>query len=122
MATSKKSLNEKLRVKYMEMVGEFLTNEGEEILLTGSNEYAIPCVDEDGNDEFVVVTFKVPTGSRDGDPYDGYEMAEEYRMKCEAKAEKAKESAKKKAEKMAKDKAIREAKAKAKAERQTKEK
>lgn len=119
MATSKKSLNEKLRAKYMELVKCYLADEyDEEILVTGSNEFCIPCVDEEGNDEFLVVTFKVPTGSRDGDVYDGYEMAEEYRMKCEAKAEKAKESAKKKAEKMARDKAMREAKAKAKAERQ----
>lgn len=122
MATSKKSLNEKLRAKYMELVKRYLADEhDEEILVTGSNEFCIPCVDEEGNDEFLVVTFKVPTGSRDGDMYDGYAMAEDYRMKCEAKAEKAKESAKKKAEKMARDKAMREAKAKAKAEHQAKE-
>ncbi len=119
MATSKKSLNEKLRAKYMELVKCYLADEyDEEILVTGSNEFCIPCVDDEGNDEFLVVTFKVPTGSRDGDAYDGYAMAEDYRMKCEAKAEKAKESAKKKAEKIARDKENREAKAKAKAEHQ----
>lgn len=119
MATSKKSLNEKLRAKYMELVKCYLADEyDEEILVTGSNEFCIPCVDDEGNDEFLVVTFKVPTGSRDGDAYDGYAMAEDYRMKREAKAEKAKESAKKKAEKIARDKANREAKAKAKAEHQ----
>ena len=119
MATSKKSLNEKLRAKYMELVKCYLADEyDEEILVTGSNEFCIPCVDDEGNDEFLVVTFKVPTGSRDGDAYDGYAMAEDYRMKCEAKAEKAKESAKKKAEKIARDKANREAKARAKAEHQ----
>lgn len=119
MATSKKSLNEKLRAKYMELVKCYLADEyDEEILVTGSNEFCIPCVDDEGNDEFLVITFKVPTGSRDGDAYDGYAMAEDYRMKCEAKAEKAKESAKKKAEKIARDKANREAKAKAKAEHQ----
>ena len=119
MAVSKKSLNEKLRAKYMELVKCYLADEyDEEILVTGSNEFCIPCVDDEGNDEFLVVTFKVPTGSRDGDAYDGYAMAEDYRMKCEAKAEKAKESAKKKAEKIARDKANREAKAKAKAEHQ----
>lgn len=121
MATSKKSLNEKLRAKYMELVKCYLADEyDEEILVTGSNEFCIPCVDDEGNDEFLVVTFKVPTGSRDGDAYDGYAMAEDYRMKCEAKAEKAKESAKKKAEKIARDKANREARAKAKAEHQGK--
>lgn len=121
MATSKRSLNDKLRTRYMEIIGEVLTEQGEEILLTGSNEYAIPCVDDEGNDEFLVITFKIPTGSRDGDAYDGYALAEEYAMKCKAKEEKAKESAKKKAEKIARDKANREARAKAKAEHQAKE-
>lgn len=122
MATSKKSLNEKLRAKYMELVKCYLADEyDEEILVTGSNEFCIPCVDEEGNDEFLVITFKVPTGSRDGDAYDGYALAQEYEMKCKEKMEKAKESAKKKAEKIERDKAVREARAKAKAERKTKE-
>jgi len=120
MATSKKSLNEKLRNFYLTLVSDFLKEKGEEILVTGSNEICLPCVDSEGNDEFVVITFKVPTGSRDGDPYDGYGIAEDYAMKCEAKAEKAKETARKKAEKIAKDKADREARAKAKAEHQAK--
>jgi hypothetical protein len=120
MATSKKSLNEKLRNKYLTAVSDFLKEKGEEILITGSNEICLPCVDEDGNDEFVVITFKVPTGSRDGDLYDGYSVAEDFKMKQTAKAEKAKESAEKKAAKIAKDKANREARAKAKAEHQAK--
>ncbi len=115
MAVSKKSLNDALRVRYMEMIGEYLTAEGEELLTTGSNEYAIPCVDAEGNDEWLVITFKIPTGSRDGDPYDGYAMAEEYSLKQKAKAEKAKEAAAKKAAKIAKDEAARKAKAEAKA-------
>lgn len=118
MATSKKSLNEKLRNSYLTLISDYLKEKGEEILVTGSNEICLPCVDSEGNDEFVVVTVKVPTGSRDGDPYDGYSLAEDYAMKQKAKAEKAKESAAKKAEKIAKDKAAREAKAKAKAEHQ----
>ena len=118
MASSKKSLNEKLRNSYLTLISDYLKEKGEEILVTGSNEICLPCVDSEGNDEFVVVTVKVPTGSRDGDPYDGYSLAEDYAMKQKAKAEKARESAAKKAEKIAKDKAAREAKAKAKAEHQ----
>lgn len=116
MATSKKSLNEKLRNSYLTLISDYLKDKGEEILVTGSNEICLPCVDAEGNDEFLVITFKVPTGSRDGDPYDGYSIAEDYAMKQTAKAEKAKESAAKKAAKIAKDKADREAKAKARAE------
>ena len=121
MATSKKSLNEKLRYRYLNLIADYLHAQDEEVLVTGSNEICIPCVDEEGNDEFLVITFKVPTGSRDGDAYDGYALAQEYEMKCKEKMEKAKESAKKKAEKIEHDKAVREARAKAKAERKTKE-
>lgn len=116
MATSKKSLHETLRAQYIERVSKFLADEGEEILVTGSNEIALPCVDSEGNDEFIVLTFKIPTGSRDGDAYDGYSMAEDYRMKCAEKAEKAKAAAEKKAKKIEADKKAREAKAKAKAD------
>lgn len=116
MATSKKALHEELRARYMANVEAVLTNMGEELLQTASNEYAIPCVDKEGNDEFIVITFKVPTGSRDGDAYDGYALADEYQIKCLEKQAKAKATAQKKAEKIARDKANREARAKAKAE------
>ena len=118
--TSKKSLHNALRAKYIERVSEFLADAGEEVLITGSNEIALPCVDSEGNDEFVVITFKVPTGSRDGDAYDGYSMAEDFKMKTAEKAEKAKIAAEKKAKKIARDKKMREERAKAKAEHSAK--
>lgn len=100
-------VRDNLRNRYMAAVRQFLTQAGEEILETNSNEFAIPCVDEKGNDEFVVVSFKIPVGSRDGDPYDGYAMAEDYAMKKEEKARKAAEAAEKKRQKMEKDAARR---------------
>lgn len=118
MASTKKSLHENLRNKYLEKITEFFKATDEEVLRTGTNEIAFPCVDEEGNDEFIVLTVKVPTGSRDGEPYDGYAMAEDFVRKQTEKAEKAKESAEKKAKKIAKDQAMRDAKAKAKAERE----
>lgn len=121
MATSRKTLRDNLRTAYLERIMELFRVNGEEVLRTGSNEFAFPCLDADGNDEFVVVTVKVPTGERGGDPYDGYGEAEAYSMKVAEKAEKAKEAAAKKAAKIAKDEADRkaraEAKAKAKAEK-----
>lgn len=115
---SKKSLHNALRAKYIERVSKFLADAGEEVLVTGSNEIALPCVDSEGNDEFVVIAFKVPTGSRDGDAYDGYSMAEDFKMKSAEKAEKAKAAAEKKAKKIAQDRKMREERAKAKAERE----
>ena len=112
MAVSQKVLNEKLREKFLEIVGEILKEKDEEVLRTGSNEIAVPCLDEEGNEKFVVLTIKVPTGSRDGDAYDGYAMAEEFEIKQKLKAEKAKETAEKKAKKIERDKKLREQKRK----------
>ena len=112
MAKTAKVLNDEIKVRFLEGIAEHLSNVGEEVLRVGSNEIALPVVDEDGNEKWLVLVFKVPTGSRDGDAYDGYSMAEDYKMKLAEKAEKEKA----KAEKAAKDKSKREAKAKEKAE------
>jgi hypothetical protein len=118
MAKTKAQLHEGIRAKYMEAVSKLLAENGEEVLRTNSNEIAIPCLDEEGNEEFLVLVFKVPTGSRNGDVYDGYSMAEDYAMKVRGKAEKAEKDKAKKEAKIARDKAMREQKAKAKAERE----
>ena len=110
---TRKQLDEEIKVRFLEGVSEHLENVGEEVLRVGSNELALPVVDSNGEERWLVVTFKVPTGSRDGDAYDGYSMKEDYEMKLAEKAAKAEA----KAAKAEKDKAKREAKkAEAKAE------
>lgn len=118
MAKTKKQLHEELRADYLTKLTEYLTEKGEEVLQTGSQEVAIPCVDSEGNDEYIVITIKVPTGSRDGDAYDGYAMAEEYRLRVAAAKEREEKAKAEKERKIARDKAMREQKAKAKAERE----
>ena len=110
MATSNKVLNDKLRERYLAVVSDALTAKDEEVLRVGSNELALPCLDSEGNEKFIVVTVKVPTGSRDGDAYDGYSMAEDWEIKCRLKEETAKKKAEDKAKKIAKDKKKREEK------------
>lgn len=112
---TKQELNNKLRASFIARVSETLANEGYEVLTTNSNQIAIPCVDEEQNDEYVVITFQIPKGSRDGDAYDGYAEAESYAMKVTDKAEKAKAAAIAKAAKIERDKKMREQKAAAKA-------
>ena len=118
MAKTKKQLHEELRADYLAKLVEYLTEKGEEVLQTGSQEVAIPCVDSEGNDEYIVITIKVPTGSRDGDAYDGYAVAEEYRLRVEKQRETAERLKAEKERKIARDQAMREQKAKAKAERE----
>lgn len=103
---TRKQLDEEIKVRFLEGVSEHLENAGEEVLRVGSNEIALPVVDSNGEERWLVVTFKVPTGSRDGDAYDGYSMKEDYEMKLAEKAAKAEA----KAAKAEKDKAKREAK------------
>jgi hypothetical protein len=81
-------LDEEIKVRFLEGVSEHLEGVGEEVLRVGSNELALPVVDSAGEERWLVLTFKVPTGSRDGDAYDGYSMAEDYQMKLKEKAEK----------------------------------
>jgi hypothetical protein len=110
MAKTAKVLNEEIKVRFLEGVSEHLTQCGEEVLRTGSNEIALPVVDEAGNEKWLVLTFKVPTGSRDGDAYDGYSMAEDYAIKCKNKAETAAKKEAEKAKKIERDKKKREKK------------
>ena len=101
MAKTQKSLNDELRASYLRKVCEYLEME-DEVLMVGANELAVPVVDTEGNEKWIVFTVKVPTGSRDGDAYDGYAMAEDYRMRQTHKAEKAAERERKTAERKAK--------------------
>lgn len=110
MAEAKKVYREKVRAAYMEKVSKFLESSGEEVLLVGSNEFAIPVVREDGEEDYVVLTFKMPTGSRDGDGYDGYAMRDDYAFKCEEKHKKEEAKRIEKEKKIARDKKAREAK------------
>ena len=58
------------------------------------------------------------SGSRDGEAYDAYSLAQEYTMKQAEKKEKAEKAAKEKAAKIARDTEMRRQKAEAKAKRE----
>lgn len=121
MAKTTKQLHEALRNKYLNLITQFLIEQGEEVLQVKSNEIAFPVVDEERNDEFIKIAISVPTGSRDdGEAFDGFGVARQYAQTIADKAEKAKADAEKKAKKIARDKAMREQKAKAKAEHEAK--
>lgn len=108
MAVSRKVEREMIRNEFLTLVSEFLSTKGEEVLRVKSNEIAIPVVGCEDNEDFLVVTFKVPTGANKGtEPYDGYSEAESYEIKCKEKIEKAKANAEKKKRKMERDAEIR---------------
>ena len=112
MAISRKAEREMIRTSFLDKVGQFLYDSGEEVLRVKSNEIAIPVVGCEGNEDFLVLTFKVPTGANKGtEPYDGYALAEDYIHNLTEKERTAKEKAEEKAKKIAKDAEIRKRKA-----------
>ena len=113
MATTKKNVKNELRAIWTEKVAEWLRTNGEDALRVSSNEIAIPVVGSDGSEDFVIFTIKVPIGSRDGEAYDGYAMAEDFKLKQDSKAAKAAEAAKAKEAKKARDEKAREEKKRA---------
>ena len=109
---------DKVRNEFIENVEELFKGQDYEVLTNASNELCVPIVNAEGDEGYLVITFKIPKGSRDGDVYDGYAMAEDYKMKCNAKAEKVAEALRKKQAKIAKDEKARAEKARLKAERE----
>ena len=108
MAVSRKAERELIRKEYLEMVSKFLMHAGEEVLLVKSNEIAIPVVGCEGNEDFIVINFKVPTGANKGtEPYDGYALAEDYVHNLAEKEHKAEERKAEKARKIARDEELR---------------
>lgn len=111
MTISRKMEREIIRNEYVEKVIESFVQIGDEVLKVKSNEIAIPVVGCEGNEDFIVITVKVPTGANKGmEPYDGYSEAEDYEMKLKEKERKEKEKEEKKKKKMARDAEIRKKK------------
>lgn len=112
MGVSKKTECDLIRTSYLDMVGQFLYDKGEEVLRVKSNEIAFPVVGCEDNEYFLVLTFKVPTGANKGtEPYDGYALAEDYIHNLAEKERKAKERAEEKERKRKRDEEIRRKKA-----------
>jgi hypothetical protein len=104
MSTSRKVLREELKMYYLTNLITHYTEAGEEVLRIKSNEIAIPVVDREGNEDFIKIVVSIPTGANKGtEPFDAYELAEEYQMKVEEKAKKQIEAEEKKKKKIAQD-------------------
>ena len=110
MATSRTILDNQLRKRYLEMLKEFFNNREEEVLVTGTNELCFPCVDDEGNEKFIQLIIKIPKGSRDGEAFDGYSLAEDFKMKQKLNEQKKKEKEEKKKKKIERDQKLREEK------------
>lgn len=112
-----------VRAEYLKRIKDYFTGAGEEVLLIKSGTYAIPVVDSNNTEGWVTITVTIPKGSKDGEPFDGYEVAEDFAFEQAKKEKKKAEEAAKREKKKAKDAAAREEKKRLreakKAERET---
>jgi hypothetical protein len=105
---TKAQLETALRNTYLSFIAQAISKEMEiDALSVSASELAVPCLDDEGNEKFVLIKVSVPRGTRNGqggyDPYDGYAVAEDYAIDCEEKRAKKEASEAKKQAKIAKD-------------------
>ena len=105
---SKAALETALRNEYLDAICEFISEHfNADALRVSASEIAIPVVDAEQNEKFILIKTSVPRGTRNGDgtytPYDGYEAADEYALELADKADKAAKR-KEKAERVEKEK------------------
>ena len=117
------------RDSFMKELMELIqTYRGDDTLLYKGNAFSVPQVLENGDETYVQVTVSIPTGTRDGAQFNGYEEHEAFLEKQEYKriaaeeraAEKAKQTAERKAKQEAARKKREEAEAAKKARREEK--
>ena len=104
-----------IRNDFLALIAKAIETEKEtDALSVSANEIAVPCLDPDGNETWAVIKVSIPRGTRNGEggytPYDGYSVAEDYKIDCEEKAQKKAEVEAKKQTKIAKDQKAREEK------------
>ena len=105
---TKAQLETKLRNTFLTFVTEQIqTAFDTDVLAVSASELAIPTIDEEGNEKFVLIKVSIPRGTRNGeggyDPYDGYAVAEDYAQDCVEKAQKKADAEAKKQKKIAAD-------------------
>ena len=70
----------KERKYWMERLQNLLTEAGEVCLEYKGNGLCVPAVDENDNEYYVALTVAIPTGGRDGEKFDGYAVAQDYKL------------------------------------------
>lgn len=105
---NKAQLETALRNRYLNAIHELIEKTYEtDALAISASEIAVPCLDDEGNEKWVLIKVSIPRGTRNGkggyDPYDGYTIAADYKEDCEEKNAKKAAAEEKKAAKIARD-------------------
>lgn len=105
---TKAQLETALRNDFLTAISDFISESREtDVLPVSASELAVPCLDAEGNEKWVLIKVSIPRGTRNGeggyDPYDGYSAAEDYQIEQADKAEKKAKAEEKKQAKIAAD-------------------
>ena len=112
---TKSQLTTKKREEVLANLMEYFADLGEDVMRESGNALVFPSTDDEGNELFVKIAVSIPRGDRSGEAYDGYAVANFYRLHQEEVAANKAQREKDNAAKAAKAKEKREA-AKAKKE------
>lgn len=107
MAKLTNSQKNSLRFQAMQRLMSLLAEAGEDVMQTKNNKFMYPSVTDDGEELYFEITVSIPSGSRDGDQYNGYDEAENFRIVSQAKAEEKARKELEKQKKIERDKARR---------------
>ena len=111
-------LRTEARDAMMKRIMQYLINEGDDAMQYDGNAFCVPLVYEDGTEAWAQIKVSIPTGTRDGKQFDGYEEHENFLMEQEEKRIAAEERAAEKAKQEAAKKKREEAEAERKAKRE----
>lgn len=107
-----------IRNEILADVFNYLSEKYGDTVIVGTNALALAVVGDDGEEGWVKGVFSIPTGTRDGEEYDGYAEADNFELEQRTKREKKEEAQRKKEAKMQKDAEKRAAREKAKEEKE----
>ena len=106
---TKFQLTTKKREEVLANLMEYFADLGEDVMRESGNALVFPSTDDEGNELFVKIAVSIPRGDRSGEAYDGYAVANFYRLHQEEVAANKAQREKENAAKAAKAKERREA-------------
>ena len=90
MATNQKAITDSLRAEWTATFKAFIDNNFDtDVCQTAAGTFMFPVVDAAGEDRWVKVSVIIPKDADEANATDGYSLAQEYQLKCEAAEERA---------------------------------
>ena len=102
MATNQKATTDALRAEWAEKFMAYVYAHDTDVCQTAAGTFMFPVVDATGEDRWIKVSVIIPKEANEEDGTDGYSLAREYKLKCDAARERARKREEEAAAKRAK--------------------